>query len=267
MLVGHSGGLNGYQSYEWQLPDDDIYLVILSNQGRDIPIPTLLANKIGCFILGTDQLPNFQMPDSIELTKLKGIYESLADGSRLQKNMSAAPFYWKVWPEQGKLYLKRTGGSKTELLPFDDSTWYTKTNPFNRWTFRKDKSGNVTGIKTYGFFIQIGPERFGKKISSVISSLPPSLQIDSTNLVKYNGIFQHESGIRVKFITRENKLALTDEEGIEVKELLFAGNDVFFDPSSEILYKFMSDKKGKITGLKFFDTRGDIVMKRIRNNY
>jgi hypothetical protein len=73
--------------------------------------------------------------------------------------------------------------------------------------------------------------------------------------------------MRVKFITRENKLALTDEEGIEVKELSFAGNDVFFDPSSEILYKFISDKKGKITGLKFFDTRGDMLMKRIRNNY
>jgi CubicO group peptidase (beta-lactamase class C family) len=267
LLVGHSGGLNGYQSYEWQLPDDDIYFVILSNQGRDIPIPTLLANKIGSFILDTDQLPNFQMPDSIELTKVKGIYESLADGSRLQKNMSVAPFYWKIWPEQGKLYVKRTGASKIELLPFNDSTWYTKTNPFNRWTFRKDKSGNVTGVKTYGSFIQIGPERFGKKISSVISSLPPSLQIDSTDLVKYNGIFQHESGIRVKLITRENKLVLTDEEGIEVKELSFAGNDVFFDPISEILYKFMSDKKGEITGLKFFDTRGDMLMKRIRNNY
>jgi len=31
--------------------------------------------------------------------------------------------------------------------------------------------------------------------------------------------FFHESGIRVKLIARQNKLVLTDEEGLEVKEL------------------------------------------------
>ena len=267
LLVGHAGGLNGYQSYEWQLPDEDIYFVILTNQNRDIPIATLLANKVGSFILSADQLPNLIMPDSTQLMTLKGKYESLADGSRLQKNMSVSQSYWNIWPEQGKLYVKRTGTSKTELLPIDDSTWYTKTNPFNRWTFRKDKSGNVTGVKTYGSFIQIGPDRFGKKTSLVIPSLPSTLKIDSANMVKYSGIFQHESGFRQKLIIRQNKLVLTDEEGKENKELSFAGKHVFFDPKTEIFYKFIPDKKEKITELHFFDSRGDMVMKRIRDNY
>lgn len=267
LLVGHAGGLNGYQSYEWQLPDDDIYLVILSNQGRDIALPTLLANKIGSFLLGIDKVTKLQMPDSVQLLPLKGVYESLADGSRLQKNMSVTRSYWNIWPEQGKLYAKRTCLSKTELLPLNDSTWYTKTNPFNRWTFRKNKSGNVTGVSTYGSFIQIGPHRFGKKISSVIPSLPPKLPMDSASLVKYCGVFQHESGIRQKLVIRQNELLLTDEEETEKKELSYAGNRVFFDPQTEIFYKLISDKTGKITELHYFDGRADMVMKRIRNNY
>jgi len=267
LLVGHAGGLNGYQSHEWQLPGEDIYFVILSNQGRDIPRPTLLANKIGSFILGTDQVLPWQMPDSVQLLPLRGVYESLADGSRLQKNMSVTQCYWHISPGQGKLYAKRTGIPKTELLPVNDSTWYSRTNPFNRWTFRKDKSGNVTGVRTYGSFIQIGPHRFGKKISSVIPSVPSTLQIDSAGLVKYCGIFQHESGPRQKLVISQNKLVLTDEEGSEKKELSFAGNHVFFDPQTEILYKFIPDKNGKITELQYFDGRADMVMKRIRDNY
>lgn len=266
LLVGHSGGFIGYQSYEWQLPDNDIYFVILSNQGRDQPRATLTANKVGAFILGTDQVQTASMPDTTWLNMLKGVYESLADGSRLQKNMSATPCFWHVWPEEGKLYIKRTSALKIELLPLNDSSWYNKANPFNRYTFRKDKSGNITGVNVHSSFSQIGPDRFGKKTSAVIPSLPAAVPVDSAGLIKYTGIFQHESGTRQKLTINKNKLVIMDEEGNEKKELSFAGNHIFFDPQTALLYKF-TDKNGRITDLQYYDGRADLLMKRIRDNY
>jgi hypothetical protein len=267
LQIGHAGGLNGYQSYEWQLPSDDIYFVILSNQGGDPPIASLVANKVGAVVMRMDRIPEFKIPDFTHLKVLQGVYESAADGTRLQKNMSVTKAYWKIWPEQGKLFIKRTGSLKFELLPINDSTWYSKSNPLTRWSFKKDKSGKVIGVTNYGAFTQTGPERFGKRVSVEIPSLPVSVPLDSTSLVKYTGVFQHESGPRIKLISKKNQLILTDEEGLETRELSFAGNYVFIDPVTEIVYTFTPSKNGKMSTVQFLDTRGDIVMKRIRNNY
>jgi hypothetical protein len=206
--------------------------------------------------------------DSREMIKLSGVYETDAVSTRLQKNYTnAGTIQWKIVAEDSKLFVKRTGVSKIELISYDDSTWYLESDPFSRFIFRIDVSGNITGLTTTGVFTQSGPRRFAKKIASLVPALPPALLIDSSRLKVYVGIFQQPGGTRQKLMIEKNKLVLTDEDNLDKKELSYVGNHIFFDPKTEIKYKFIADRTGRIVEINYFNGMGDIVAKRIRDNY
>lgn len=257
-----------YLSDEWQMPERGIYFVILSNQRKNSRTPPLIANKVAALIIGFSPIMLLKNPDSSEMIKLVGVYETAAVGTRLQKNYNnAETVHWKIVAEDGKLFVKRTGVNKTELISFDDSTWYLASDPFSRFIFRKDATGKTTGLTTTGIFTQSGPRRFAKKIAPIVPAPAPVLLIDSTRLRVYTGIFQQPGGTRQKLMIEKNKLVLTDEDNLDKKELSYAGNHTFFDPKTEIKYKFIADKTGRIVEINYFDGMGDIVAKRIRDNY
>ncbi|MBX2921059.1 MAG: beta-lactamase family protein [Chitinophagaceae bacterium] len=265
LLVGHGGNLHNYSSFEWQLSGDGIYFVILTNQGG--PGAMMLANEVAAFITGMAQASGKHKPDSAQLIKLTGVYEIDAFGLMLYKNFSNRPtVQCQIITENGKLYAKRTGVPKTELLSINDSTWYPWIEPFSRWTFRKDGSHKIAGISTWGIFMP-GPDRYAKKISADIPPQPTIVAIDGITLIKYCGIYQQQDGARQKFMIEKNKLVLTDEENLEKKELVYTGNHQFIDPLAEIAYQFIADNNGKITEVDYLDARHDRVAKRIRDNY
>ncbi len=43
------------------------------------------------------------------------------------------------------------------------------------------------------------------------------------------------------------------KKGLRLKNFSLKATMFFYDPKSEVVYKFISDKKGKITKLQFFD--------------
>jgi CubicO group peptidase (beta-lactamase class C family) len=268
LFVEHGGVMPNYLSDEWQMPEQNIYFVVLSNQRKNARTPPLIANKVAALIIGFNPTKVIKTPDPGELIKLAGVYETVAVGTRLQKNYTnVETVHWKVVDEDGKLFVKRQGILKTELIPFDDSTWYMAPDPFNRFIFRKDMSGNTTGLTTTGIFTQSGPARFCKKIASIVPPPPPIRLIDSVRLRVYTGIFQQPGGTRQKLMIENNKLVLTDEDNLDKKELSYTGNHSFIDPKTEVVYKFIAAKSGRIIKVNYFDGTLDIVSKRIRDNY
>jgi hypothetical protein len=257
-----------YLSDEWLMPEQNIYFVLLSNQRKNVRTPPLIANKVAALVIGFNYKTSIKPPDSSAMIKLVGVYESEAASTRLQKNYTnSGTVHWKVVTEDGKLFVKREGINKTELVCFDDSIWHLAPDPFSRFIFRKDVSGNTTGLTTTGVFTQSGPPRFAKKISSIAPALPTILLTDSSHLRAYAGTFQHPAGTRQKFMIEKNKLILSDEDNLDKKDLSYIGNHSFFDPKTEIKYKFIPDKSGKIVEVNYFDGTGDLVAKRIRDNY
>lgn len=264
LFVEHGGVMPNYLSDEFQIPEQNIYFVILSNQRKNSRTPPLIASKVASLIIGFNPITPIKKPDESEIKKLVGVYETVAVGTRLKKNYTkAATVYWKIVAEDGKLFVKREGMNKTELISSDDSTWYLVTDPFNRFIFRKDASGLITT----GLFTQSGPLRFAKKISSTVPPTPTIIRVDSIHLIRYIGIFQQAGGARQKFMIEKNKLILTDEDNLDKKTLFYISNHIFFDPQTEIKYKFTANQSGKVNEVNYFDGMLDIVAKRIRNNY
>ena len=94
-----------------------------------------------------------------------------------------------------------------------------------------------------------------------------NVPVDSIYLTRYSGIFQQAGGARQKFMIEKNKLILTDEDNLDKKTLYYTGNHIFFDPQTEIKYRFLADQSGRVNKVNYFDGMVDIVAKRIRNNY
>ncbi len=206
--------------------------------------------------------------DSGEMTQMEGVYETEATGTRLQKNYNNnGTVHLKIFKDNGKLYVQRPGINRTELIHVDDSTWHLAPDPFNRFIFQRNASGKIVGLTTTGMFTQSGPNRFAKKISSTVPAPPPIVLIDSEQLKVYTGLFQQPDGTRQKLVIEKSRLVLTDEDNVDKKDLSYIGNDTFFDPKTEIKYKFTADKSGRAVKINYFDGAADIDGTRIRDNY
>lgn len=268
-FVGHGGVMPNYLSDEWLLPDQDIYFVILSNQRKNARTPPLIANRVASILTGYNAVMQIKPSPTNSLKKLEGVFETTSAGTRLQKNYSARKtVQWKLYVQDSKLFSQREGINKIELIQIDDSTWYTAGDPFNRYIFRQDDRGNISGFTIVGVYTQTGPSRFAIKTQSNIPPPPPSIVLqDLTKLNMYTGVFQWAEGTRQKFIVENNKLVVTDEDNADKKELFFIGSHTFFDPKTEIKYKFLLDKLGKVIEVNYYNGTNDIVAKRIRDNY
>ena len=106
LAVQHGGGIHGFSTYAIRLPQERIYVVILSNATGAQPGPSALATQIAAIALG-DPFPVFEEApvDAEILKRTVGVYKISATEERI------------VTFEDGKLYTQRSGGGRLEAIP------------------------------------------------------------------------------------------------------------------------------------------------------
>lgn len=74
-LIAHGGGINGFRCYTMWLPDEDVYVAVLTNGGSDGPSPMTVAKLTAAMLIG-DPYPAkvpIDLDDNV-LNKLTGKY-------------------------------------------------------------------------------------------------------------------------------------------------------------------------------------------------
>lgn len=131
-MVFHGGGINGFSSYALRLPDQKLYLALLTNADGGMASPTLVASKAAAVAIG-NPFPDYKaIPmDAATLDGYAGTYRIDDTSSRTVRR------------EQDHLVVQRTGRGPFPLYPFatdrffmDDSTAVFK--------FVRDAKGAVT---------------------------------------------------------------------------------------------------------------------------
>ncbi len=147
-MVCLRGAINGFDSFTLYIPDDQIYVAIFQNNVSTEFTSEYLAKKIAA-ILNGDPYPEqheIKLPNSV-LLKYAGIY-------RIDENSVR-----RIIVEGDRIFSQRNNGSKIEILPSSETTFFIKGR-FTYITFDFDDNGQVKNmIMHYEDGSQITAER------------------------------------------------------------------------------------------------------------
>jgi CubicO group peptidase (beta-lactamase class C family) len=134
--VEHGGGIHGFATYALALPEDDVYVAVLTNgfAGPNVS-PERLSVQMAAIAIGKP----LKDPEPIAMTE--GQLERYVGVYRINDKEERA-----VAREGAKLFSTRTGGPKTALLPLSE-TEFAIANSQNRFFFFSDGSGRVARME------------------------------------------------------------------------------------------------------------------------
>lgn len=229
-IIEHGGGINGFLTYFLTIPEDHIFVSILTNRDNENPEP--LAFKAAALVLGKP----YKEPTGIKLTAkmidpLVGVYED-------NENKDLY-----VTKDGEKIFSQRPGGEKTEIFAQSSTTFFFKDS-FNRIEFLKDKKGLVTGMKLSG---RIGPIQTLKKTNKPFPQPKKEIALDPAIYDQYVGEYELAPGLTAT-VTKEGTKLMLQPQGQMKAELFPESETKFFIKVVEATVEFLKDPDGKVTG-------------------
>ena len=244
--VEHGGGINGFTTYEMTLPEDHIFLAILTNsaiEGRD---PEPRAVKIAWLTLGLAEPERKTVAlGAPDLDPIAGVYV----------NVQKQEYYFSR--EGNKLFAQRQGGSKNELYPASPTEFFLKDNPA-RFTFVKSGDGGVKGLRIQG---RIGPAQVFTKTDKPLPATRKEVAVDPKLYDRLAGDYELAPDFTITILRRGDRL-ISQATGQAEVELFPESETRFFLKVVDAQVDFVFDAAGKTTGLVLHQGGRDLPAKK-----
>jgi D-alanyl-D-alanine carboxypeptidase len=133
-LIEHGGGIHGFRTHAVRIPDDQVFVAVLSNNlALD---PEQLAFRIAALVIGQP----YKEPVPVEvspkvLSRYEGVYQINAAEKR------------RITREDSRLFSQRGSEPRLELVPFSPTEFFLKDNSFCHLHFVNDPDGVVNTIE------------------------------------------------------------------------------------------------------------------------
>lgn len=243
MFIEHDGGIHGFICHTLRMPEQQIYVAILTNRETQDHLE-MLALKIAFLTAG---LPFSEVkPFDVTLEALEayqGVYK-IREKEELVLVVS-----------DGKLFAQRTGGSKDELVPISASEFGYKENPFTHIVMLRGTDGKVTGLEVRG--------RFGPYEPAALTDKPLPVEREGISLSveilqRYVGQYELAPGMQLDVCLKDDKLVVQPSGQPEAE--LFAETETrFFMKIVDASLEFVLDAASVAVAIDFkqgnFQTR------------
>ena len=135
--AGHGGGINGFGSIGIRLPEERVYVAVLSNNTGHHPAQ--LGLELAAWAIGQP----FHEPTPIELAAdvlapFAGDYHSDVIGD------------WHVECDNNRLWVQSGQGPRMELVAFSPAEFFIKSRSLDHLAFMRDVNGAVTAFELRG---------------------------------------------------------------------------------------------------------------------
>lgn len=264
-VIQHGGSIGGYRAQGIRLPDDHIYMILLSNSGTTNSSLTL--NKALSLLYNV--APVREQRQEIQSWKeMEGVYESLNSGSRLQKNMGDLPAFFTVRTDSlNRVTVQRSSSAALTLTPAGKDKLYDKSSPFTTWRFNRNSQGKVVSFTIEQLLPTMGPERTNLKIADIVPAIKQPVSADSAQLTVYTGLFRHELGSSARIVQVKNNLYMEDPEFKTKTQLHWLNGNLFWIKELDREVNFIRDKKGNVTSIQYNNGSQHITLNKSNELY
>jgi CubicO group peptidase (beta-lactamase class C family) len=226
--IEHGGGINGFLTSGVYLPDEDVFVAVLSNSTSNQP--EFVSLKMAALLIGKPY--NFiEIPyDRFTPGEYDGIYEN---DEKTRRTISV---------ENNKLFSQVKGGFMTLILPYQKDKFFIE-NSFATIEFKRDIESKVISmvvndrgnIQTYN-------------ITDTLVPLKKEVNVSQAVMDRYTGGYQIAAGFTVT-ITREGDKMFAQGTG-QNKVAIFAETETrFFVKAIDAQLEFVQDDKGNVSKL------------------
>ena len=246
--IEHGGGINGFITYEITIPEDGIFLAILTNSAVEGREPEPRAVKIARLALGLAEPERKTVSlAGQDLGPLIGIYEDFRKSQLL------------ITRSGDKLMFQRQGGAQVELLASSATEFFFKDNPAHV-KFVKDVNGQVAGV---GIQSRIGPAQIFDKTDKPLPTPRKEAVVDPKVFDRYLGEYELAPGFTISIVKRGERLFSLATGQPEV-EIFPESETRFFLKVVDAQVEFVLDASGRATGLILHQGGQDLPAKKIK---
>ena len=246
--IEHGGGINGFSAYEMALPDDGIFLAILTNSTIAARNPEPRAVTVAGLILGIPEPEG--KPVSLaakDIDPLAGVY---VDDRKEERYITR---------EGGTLYSQRRGQGRYELVAESPTEFFFKDN-LSRVRFIKDAAGAVTGLRVWARY---GPAQIYVKTDKPLPAPRKEVSVDPKIFDRYAGDYELNPGFTITILRRGDKL-ISQATGQPEVELFPESETRFFLKVVDAQVDFVKDESGRVTGLVLHQGGMDLPAKKTK---
>ena len=245
--IEHSGGINGFSTYAVRMPDDRVYVAVLTNKDTGGPGPGRVAFRIAALASGkpfVDPAAITLAPNILE--KYTGVYQFTEKEKAIIRR------------EGDKLFITFPGGGKTEITPSSETDFFVKESR-SRLKFARNTGGVVTGFTASG----AGPVQEATKTDEPLPAEKQAVTVDSAVLDNYVGEYQVGTNLIIT-ITKEGNNLFAQVIGQPKIQVHPDSPTKFFVKEAPIQIEFVTDASSKTSGLTLYQGGQQIQAKRIK---
>lgn len=247
-VVEHGGGIFGFVSDTLRVPDERLFVAILSNNPAREPQPEALAFRIAARALGQPLESRQTLKlDAGALDEYVGVYRFSPEVVRT------------VTRDGDRLFSQRSGGEKREIkatakdrFAFDD--WE------NELRFRRDAQGKIAGVD---FQARYGPDEQGELTNEPPPAERQAVQVDPALFDAYAGTYELAPGFEIR-ITREGDQLFAQPTGQPKAEIFPESETKFFLKVVDAQLVFEKGEDGRAESLVLHQGGREIPGKRVK---
>jgi len=246
--IEHGGGINGFSTYEMTLPEDRIFIAILTNSAIEGRGPEPRAVQIAWLALGLAEPARkaITLP-AADLDAFVGVYA----------NERKQEYY--ISREGDKLFAQRQGGARKEIFAASATEFFLKDDPA-RGLFAKDGGGRVTGLRIQS---RIGPAQIFARTDKPLPPARKEVRIDPKVYDRLTGDYELAPEFVITVLRRGDKL-ISQVTGQPDVELFPESETRFFLKVVDAQIDFIVDATGRVTGLTLHQGGRDLPARKIR---
>jgi CubicO group peptidase (beta-lactamase class C family) len=245
-VIGHGGGINGFLSYEMYVPDQKIYVCILSNNAT--VSPDGYAYQVAEMVAGINSgNPVVIAVDESVASEYSAVYKISDREDRV------------ITRKGNQFFSQRTGGTTFEIFPYAKDAFFFKDSP-SRLFFKRNNEGKIESVELKGreFIPQVAT-----RTNKPIPSDRQAIELDSTVFDRYAGEYELAPGFTIK-IWREEKLFKAQATGQPFFEIFPESETKFFLKVVDAQIEFSKDASGNTTGMTLFQGGREMPGKKIK---
>lgn len=227
--IAHGGGINGFSTYALRIPEEKVYVAVLSNADSGGSDPHMVAAKAAALAIGKP-FPDYKAitvaPAILE--KYVGVYTIDDDNTRT------------IRVEDGKLTMQRSGRERTPLLAYKENGFFF-ADALATLEFVRNANGDVTALRmtNSGGEPLIQPRSSAKPLERTAVEIAPAI-FDA-----YLGSYELAPGFALE-IKRDGGKMLAQGTGQPSVEIFPLSDAVFFSKVVDFELHFDKNPDGVV---------------------
>ncbi|HEV8631500.1 MAG TPA: serine hydrolase [Thermoanaerobaculia bacterium] len=243
--VEHGGGINGFSTYELALPDQKLFVAVLTNSDAPPVDPGFVAAQAASFAMGAPYDPHPVALPAERLQEYVGVY-------RIDDRTTRA-----ITLEDGRLWSQRSGGPRFEVRPQGEDRFFFERS-FAELRFERGADGKVAAV--------VLSRRPGQPERALRTADQPlvhqAIALDPATLDRYAGRYELAPGFVLE-VRHEGAHLMAQATGQATLEIFPQSASEFFVAEVDAQVTFQLGADGVATGLVLHQGGRDIPGKKL----